>query len=578
MKTKIGDGIGDVPAERHGPDGDCPYFPCHYPGQDCTLCYCPFYPCRDERFGEWIESKKLGKAWSCLHCVLPHKAGAVDDVISLRDEMGERDLFDLIAERHGPKGKAVMVLGATSDAGKSVVCAALCRMLSRRGWAVIPYKSQNMSLNSRVLRGGREVSMIQELQSRAAGVRTPPHQINPILMKPLGDSTSAVYVNGEPVGTYGVTEYYGDFVPNEGRAALAESLSFLKSRYDFIVMEGAGSPAEINIYDVDLANMGAANEADADCILVVNAEWGGSFAYAAGTVALIPEKDRRRIRGVVINNVRGSTRGLVEGGKILEKITGVPFLGAIPHIELDLPKEDSECFRGAKRFGRGKTTVAVVRYPRISNFTDFDPLPFEDVTVVLADAADEISVADAVILPGSKNPASDLEWMVGRGIDRALRGMVGKVPILGIGGGYAMLGKNFGAHGGLGIVDVAFDTDNPRPSAKVSAKYGELPVEGYSVSPSAEPHGGNGLFSLKGGAWEGYHDPDWMVMGTEINGIFDLPGFRDAFLRMIEGFDSPTTGVNHGDRVEASLDALADAVEGSLDLDILNGIFGGSVF
>lgn len=558
--------------EVRGPD--CEYFPCHYPGQDCTFCFCPFYPCLDDRFGGYVQSRRGGQVWSCIHCILPHKPEAVDDIVAMRDagrEMG--DIFDAVAAKHAPEGKALMVLGATSDAGKSIVSAALCRILARRGFAVIPYKSQNMSLNSRVLRDRREISMIQDLQAVAAGIRSPPHQINPILMKPLGDSTSAVYVNGHFSGVYGVTDYYDDFVPGPGKKALEESLRYLKDRYDYVVMEGAGSPAEINIYHADLANMGAAREADASCILVVNAEWGGSFAYAAGTVALIPEEDRRRIKGIVINNVRGVLAGVKEGGAMLEEITGIPFLGVIPHVGLNLPKEDSECFRDSKRVGNGKHVVAVIRYPRISNFTDFDPLPFEDVTVLLVDKPEEIEGADTIILPGSKNPRTDFEWMVSRGIADAITSVAGKIPILGIGGGYAMMGMEFtddvGKIEGLGLVDVKFDMTSPRPSARIETEYGDGRLAGYTVSPSAMHHGRESLFKFKDGTPEGYLDGIRKIYGTEINGIFDLPAFRNAFLRSMEGFDSPTTDADHSVRINESLDRLADVVEESLDIDRL---------
>ena len=299
IKKKVNE---ELKAGWIGPNLKCDYHPSHFSGQDCTFCYCPFYPCEDTDLGDFIVGRHGQKIWNCSDCLFIHRTPVVKFVLSEIERLGITEAGDprfadiLVSakERFFRTGRALMVVGATSDAGKSVTVAALCRILHRRGLLVAPFKSQNMSLNSKVTRSGSEIAMIQTLQATAAGLKNPDAHMNPILLKPKGDTVSQVMVLGQPYGDYNVTDYYGEFVPGPGREIVRENIEFLKKRYDVVLMEGAGSPAEINIYDRDIANMGAAVIADADVILVVNVEWGGSFAYALGTIELIPEEDRKR--------------------------------------------------------------------------------------------------------------------------------------------------------------------------------------------------------------------------------------------------------------------------------------------
>ncbi|NLN71193.1 MAG: cobyric acid synthase, partial [Thermoplasmatales archaeon] len=538
------------------------------------------------------DSVKLGKVWSCAYCNFIHKRDAAAYVHGrLRDAgiTGPEDPFleeifrDAKARFHR-KGKTVMVLGATSDAGKSVIVTAICRILSDRGYSVTPFKSQNMSLNSRVTRKGHEISMIQDLQARAAGVSSPSFRINPILMKPKGDGMSQVVLEGLPAGDYSSTDYYSKFVPGPGTEALKESIGFLRNRYDFVVMEGAGSPAEINIYDSDIANMRAAEAADADCILVVNVEWGGSYAYAVGTLDLMHPKDRERVKAIILNNLKGNPSGMRTAADEIERLTGVPVIGIIPHLDFDLPKEDSESFRGIRSLGSGRTVVAVPKFPRISNFTDLDPLLHEDVTVRFVSSAEEMEGISAVVLPGTKNTISDLEWMKGTGIADRIVSMKGKVPILGICGGYQMMGRvlrdPFRTEGditetdGLGLFDMS--TEWPE-SGKVAERFRGTYIPTGDIITGYETHSGTSttfespMFEIKGGT-EGSLREDEMLFGTYVHGLFDKPGLRRHFLSGA-GCEIKGKAVDHDEYVEINIDKLAHGVMNAMDMEMFNRIF-----
>ncbi|MDR0523556.1 MAG: cobyric acid synthase [Candidatus Methanoplasma sp.] len=575
----------------------CKYHPCHFKGQDCTFCFCPFYPCGDPRLGREIESKKGEKVWECTFCLFIHRREvgmfAMSEIKRLGIESPRdprlRGVFQSAVERFFRPGKALMVLGATSDAGKSVTVAAICRILHRRGYLATPFKSQNMSLNSKVTPKGSEIAMIQTVQSAAAGLKNPDQFMNPILLKPKGDTVSQVMVMGAPFGDYGVEEYYGEFVPGPGTRIVGETLRFLKDRYDFVVMEGAGSPAEINIYDRDIANMGAAKIAGAGCVLVVNVEWGGSFAYAVGTVMLIPEEDRKMIKGVILNNVRGSTAGVRAGAAELERILGIPVIGVIPHVDVFLPSEDSEAFRGMTSRGTGRTQVSVVKLPRIANFTDLDPLYMEDVTVRFVSDPKGLEGSDAIIIPGTKNTIDDLAWMRESGFAEAVSAMAGKVPILGICGGYQMMGAALrdpqGIEGrspseaaGLGLFDM--ETEWSEYKKKVIQDRGVLletgePVSGYEIHMGLSEVRDPPLFRIErysGDETEGSFIRERMLFGTYLHGVFDKPAFRKFFLSFAEPGGGPAARAeprDFDDAIEESIDRLADAFEENMDVDAL---------
>ncbi|MDR3206400.1 MAG: cobyric acid synthase [Candidatus Methanoplasma sp.] len=583
-----------------GPDLGCPYHPCHFIGQDCTFCFCPFYPCNDADLGDNITGRGGNKIWQCTYCLLIHRPEVGKYVMSEIERLGIQDpkdprmrcIFDDVKERFHRNGRALMVLGATSDAGKSVTVAAICRILHNKGYLVAPFKSQNMSLNSKVTPIGSEIAMIQTIQASAAGLKNPDHHMNPILLKPKGDTRSQVMVEGEPFGDYDVSEYYDEFVPGPGTEAVKRNIEFLKQRYDFVVMEGAGSPAEINIYDRDIANMGAAVIADADCILVVNVKWGGSFAYAVGTVKLIPEKDRERIKGIVLNNVLGNPSNLKPGAEELEKILGIPVIGIIPHADVVLPSEDSEAFRGISSRGNGGVRISVIKIPRIANFTDLDPLYMEDTTVKFVTRPEELEGSDAIIIPGTKNTIDDLLWMRGNGLDKAICSFRGTIPILGICGGYQMMGRSLkDPHGiegkipqtveGLGLFDMSTEWDEYRK--KVIRDQGILletgePVTGYEIHMGLSEVNEAPLFRIdrfRESENEGAFRKDDMLFGTYLHGVFDKPAFRRFFLSFVKKGGEPLKMAESGDYddlIEENIKKLAAVFEEGLDIDMLMSI------
>jgi len=362
----------------------CKYYPCHFYGQDCTHCFCPFYPCQDEELGKYVISERTGKGvWSCQDCYWIHREDVAKECV---ERFRERDWASMtlqqrlgvkseIEKMHFKRARPLMVLGATSGAGKSLMVAALCRIFSDLGYTVTPYKSQNMSLNSFVTEQGEEIARIQDLQARAAR-REPTVQMNPILLKPIKDDVSQVILYGVPFDDMDVNTYYNEFIPENGKRILENSLDFLKRTNDIIVMEGAGSPAEINITEFEIANLKAAEVAGAPCLLVVNIERGGAFAYLYGTVKILDNDKQRMFKGAIINNMRGDASSLRSGIERIELELDMPVLGVVPHMELELPSEDSMDLQDK---GRGsKFVIGVIRLPRISNFTDFNALKLLD--------------------------------------------------------------------------------------------------------------------------------------------------------------------------------------------------------
>ena len=587
-----------------GSNHECAYHPSHFTGQDCTFCYCPFYPCGDEDLGANTPGKRGKTVWNCSDCLFIHRTEVAKYIMSEIRRLGIedaadprlKDIFVDVKSKFWHEGRAVMVVGATSDAGKSITVAAMCRMLHRRGLLVAPFKSQNMSLNSKVTRSGAEIAMIQVLQAQAAGLTTPDAHMNPILLKPKGDDISQVIVCGKPFADYRVKEYYEEFVPGPGIQIVKEHVDFMKKRYDYVVMEGAGSPAEINIYEKDIANMRAAEIADAVVFLVVNVEWGGSYAYALGTIELIPEKDRKRIKGIILNNVRGDPKKMLAGSGKLEEMTRVPVIGVIPHVDVMLPSEDSEALRDTSRRGEGGIKIGVVKFPRIANFTDIDPLFMDDVSIVYVQEPKDLDGVSAVILPGTKNTVLDYRWMCDKGISDRLKEMKGKVPILGICGGYQMMGAtlddSLGIEGGtkevlegLGFFDNRSifaeykKTIANREAVLLKGDGGQ--VTGYELHMGQTEVGEEPLFrvdSMFYPSWnEGSVREEEKLFGTYLHGCFDLQAFRRYFLSFVDGSvsvrDAPAK--SYEELLEDSLDTLADAFEENIDVERMMRILEG---
>ena len=450
----------------------------------------------------------------------------------------------------------LLVAGTTSDAGKSVVTTGLCRALVRRGVRVAPYKAQNMSNNSMVVssRGaeGAEIGRAQWIQALAARVE-PEAAMNPVLLKPGSDHRSHVVVMGRPAGEVSATDW------ETGRAHLAKAAHAayddLAARFEVVVAEGAGSPAEINLRRSDYVNMGLARHADLPVVVVGDIDRGGVFAAFVGTLALLDEEDARLLAGWVVNKFRGSLELLRPGLQELEARTGRPVHGVLPwHPDVWLDSEDALDLEG-RRSGGGSRRVAVVRLPRISNFTDVDALGLEpNLDVVFASTPRGLADADLVVLPGTRATIADLAWLRERGLDRAVldHAAAGR-PVLGICGGCQMLGRTIadplGVEGppvtvaGLGLLDLAteFTTE------KVLRRHEPA---GYEI------HHGRVAGQLTSGA----------VTGTMVHGSFEDDAARAAYLSATLGVTSRTSFPAARER---RLDLLGDLVEEHLDVDAL---------
>jgi adenosylcobyric acid synthase len=334
--------------------------------------------------------------------------------------------------------KVIMVQGTMSSAGKSLIAAGLCRIFKQDGYRVAPFKSQNMALNSFVTAEGLEMGRAQVMQAEAAGI-APRVCMNPVLLKPTSHTGSQVIVNGEVVGNMSATDYFAykkKLIPD-----IKKAFHRLEEYADIIVVEGAGSPAEINLKENDIVNMGLAEMIDANVLLVGDIDRGGVFAQLLGTLMLLPKSERARVKGLVINKFRGDKSILDPGIKMLEEKGGIPVTGVVPYMELSLEDEDSLTERFDKK-ERGLIDIAVIRYPRISNFTDFNVFEqMPEVTVRYVTSVSELQHPDLIFLPGSKNTMGDIKWMRQNGLEAAVKKLAEDIPVFGICGGYQMLGK-----------------------------------------------------------------------------------------------------------------------------------------
>jgi adenosylcobyric acid synthase len=462
----------------------------------------------------------------------------------------------------------LLVAGTTSDAGKSVVTAGLCRWLARQGVTVAPFKAQNMALNSMVTADGGEIGRAQAMQAAAAGV-APEAAMNPVLLKPGGERHSHVVVLGRPWADVDAMSY------REHKKALLdvvlESLADLRRRYDVVICEGAGSPAEVNLRDRDIANMGLARAADLPVLVVGDIDRGGVLAHLAGTVAVLEPADQRHIAGFLINKFRGDPALLDPGLAWLHATTGRPCLGLLPwRADLWLDVEDSLDLESRPAaatapVGRDVLRVAVLRLPRMSNVTDLDPVAAEPgVLVRLAGWPAELADADLVIVPGSRATVGDLGWLAERGLTAALRerAAAGR-PILGICGGLQLLGEviddpvesGAGIVPGLGLLPVRTVFGAAKVLALPVGEWAGHPVSGYQIH--------HGRTQVTGG--EPFLDGCRVgqVWGTSWHGLFENDGFRRAFLGTVAeaaGRDWRPGQVRFADVRAARLDALGDLI------------------
>lgn len=473
------------------------------------------------------------------------------------------------------KTDTLMVQGTTSDAGKSTLVTALCRYYYRRGVAVAPFKPQNMALNSAVTVDGGEIGRAQAVQAAACGLE--PHtDMNPILLKPNSDKSAQVIVHGKALRNFSAGQYHS--YKRQAKTAVLESYGRLSEAYDKVIVEGAGSPAEINLREGDVANMGFAEAVDCPVLLIADIDRGGVFAHIVGTLELLSPSERDRVVGFVINRFRGDIALLQPGLDWLERKTGKPVLAVLPYVQdLFLEAEDSLAGKLQARQGDGLFKVIVPLLPRISNHTDFDPLLLHsDLSVEFHKQAPRQG-GDLLILPGSKSVRDDLNWLRGNGwqpfIERHLR-YGGKV--LGICGGYQMLGKKIadpwgveGAPGcseGLGLLDIETTLLRKKRLKRVK---GFIHADGGAVS-GYEIHVGKTtgkdvnrpLFCLDGRD-DGARSPDDQVIGTYLHGLFDLPEACRALLLWAGCRQHNALDLN--DLREQGIDRIADVLERCFD-------------
>lgn len=456
------------------------------------------------------------------------------------------------------KFRPLMILGSGSDVGKSVLVAGLCRVFAQEGVKVAPFKSQNMALNSFITADGGEMGRAQVVQARAAGLA--PHvDMNPILLKPSSEVGSQVIVQGRVLGNFSARDYYR-LKPRLVRRVM-ESFRRLARQYELIILEGAGSAVELNLKAHDLVNFAMARRADAQVLLVADIERGGVFAATIGAFQLLTPAERRRLQGFIINKFRGDPALFGDGVQIIARRTGRPVLGVLPYLpDLALPEEDSVALArkaaGGGWQGDGRLRLGVVRLPHISNYTDFDPLEREPgVELRYLTKPEELSGADLVILPGSKNTIADLTYLKERGFAARLAEYArAGGHVLGVCGGYQMLGLEvrdpLGVEGpagqsapGLGLLPVITTMAGEKTMTQVEARAltGEARGEtltAYEIHMGVtEPVGeGRPLFALvsvngrAAAGLEGWQSPDGRIAGTYLHGLFDADGFRRAFL------------------------------------------------
>ena len=492
----------------------------------------------------------------------------------------------------GGLAPVLMVVGTASSVGKSVMVAALCRIFRQHGIRVAPFKAQNMSNNAAVTADGLEIGRAQAEQAAAAGLE--PHvDMNPVLLKPQGDRTSQLVLRGRPAGVLHSRDFTGrrrDLWPD-----VAQALDALRARYDLVVAEGAGSPAEPNLRAGDITNMRVARHAEAPTLLVGDIDRGGVFAHLLGTLELLPPEDRALVRGFVINRFRGDPSLLGPAVEEIEERTGVPVLGVIPWIDdIGVAEEDAVALErpeaGAADDAAHEVDVAVVRLPRIANFDDFDPLAREPgVRVRWVRHADELGEPDLAVLPGTKATVADLGWLREHGLDRAIEEHTARGgAVLGICGGFQMLGARLvdeegveaavgTSTAGLGLLPVETRFVAAKTTRQASGEVREaagpwagaagLPVSGYEIhmGQHAGEAGTRPLLTLDGRP-DGAVSPDGRIAGTYLHGLLHNDGVRAALLRALGRRDGTATGAAFADQREAAFDRLASVVREHLDM------------
>lgn len=498
----------------------------------------------------------------------------------------------------------IMVQGTSSHVGKSIVATALCRIFLQDRKKVVPFKAQNMALNSYVTAEGLEMGRAQVAQAEAAGL-APMVDMNPVLLKPTGNSCSQVIINGRPVGNMSAAAYHQGY-SLKAFGAVTEALARLDKAFDVVVIEGAGSPAEVNLKANDIVNMRVAKAVHAPVLLVADIDRGGSLAAIVGTLELLEPDERDLVKGLIINKFRGDVSLFTPAVDFLEEKTGKPVLGILPYVDdLGIDEEDSVSLAEKRhQQGQGGVEIAVIEVPKISNFTDFDSLDREGTVHVyyVKDCA-ELGRPDCIILPGSKNTTEDMLWLqqsgLGKQIDEASKQ---GIPVVGICGGYQMLGRRIedplqtesavGCCEGLGLLPLDTTFAPEKRTVQVTGTCMNLPFMGRHLTvPTVtgyEIHMGRTVCDDASMVHPLHVDgaaatistarPDGLVWGTYIHGIFDNDAFRHAFIEALgarKGIQVTAEMVSFKDAKEQSYNRLADVVRRHLDIDKLYRIMAG---
>ena len=491
------------------------------------------------------------------------------------------------------KTPAIMFQGTCSNAGKSVLTAALCRILLQDGLRVAPFKAQNMSLNSFVTRDGGEMGRAQVVQAQAA-LLDPDVRMNPVLLKPSSDTGSQVILLGKPVGNMTVNDYLA-YKP-QAFVAVQSAYDSLASEYEVMVLEGAGSPAEVNLKAHDIVNMPMARYAEAKVLLVGDIDRGGVFASFVGTMEILDDWERDLIAGYIVNRFRGQKSLLADALDYMEKRTGKPVLGVVDYLaNLGLPEEDSVNFKAGlfspHRPAGEHVTVALIDLPHISNFTDFEPFLSEpDLFVKIAKTPGDIEGADAIILPGSKNVIADIKWLFNSGLASAVKKYDQEGgEIIGICGGFQMLGRSIDdpyhiesageTLSGLGLLDLATVLEKDKTLIRQTGIHltSGLEVHGYEIhhgqSRSAETCD---ALTFSNGESGGVGNQSQTIWGTYLHGIFDADPFRRWFidrLRKKRGL-ATLNRVQAAYDLEPAFDRLAEAVRSQIDMTAIYRLLG----
>lgn len=479
--------------------------------------------------------------------------------------------------------KPIMIQGTMSNAGKSLIAAALCRIFIQDGYSVAPFKSQNMALNSYITADGLEMGRAQVMQAEAAGIE-PSVLMNPILLKPTSDVGSQVIVNGEVVGNMRAMEYFRrkrEFIPQ-----IMDAYNTLSAQHDIIVIEGAGSPAELNLKADDIVNMGMARLAGAPVLLTGDIDRGGVFAQLIGTVKLLEPSEQDMIKALIVNKFRGDRSIFRSGVEILEQRSGKPVAGVVPYVNCDIEDEDSLSEKLENRTA-GLVDIAVIRLPRISNFTDFDVFSqFSGVSVRYVTKPEQLGTPDLIILPGTKSTISDMKWLRESGLEAALKkAAAADILIFGICGGYQLLGSVISdpecSEGGGGIrglellpAKTVFTSEKRR--LRTSGRFADMTgaysflsgaeFNGYEIHMGRTEKAGASLLSTGDGAFSGN------VCGCYIHGIFDSVEVSGRLVNELfrrKGLEYTGETIDRNAYKQAQYDLLAASVRESLDMELI---------